>query len=165
MITLKELQDELNQESVTTRKFLERIPSDKYDWRPHEKSMSIKQLSGHIAELPSWVTLAFETEELDFQKSDYKPSEFANNEELLSILEKGLTVANASLENAEEEDLLPQWQFKNGDDILADLTKGKLVRFAISQTIHHRAQLGVYLRLLNIPIPGSYGPSADEPSF
>jgi len=165
MSTPNEFLQELTDESVVTRKMLDRVPSDKYDWRPHEKSMSIKQLAGHIAELPGWMSMAFTTDELDFQANDYVPLVWNNNEELLDLFEKSFAGAKAHLEEAKEEDLAPTWLLKNGDQVLMSLTKGGLVRHALSQTIHHRAQLGVYLRLLDIPIPGTYGPSADEQSF
>lgn len=156
---------ELNSESVVTRKMLQRIPADKYDWRPHEKSMTIKQLASHIADLPGWVSLAFETDELDFEASPYQPDEWNTIEELLQIFEGKLTGARSHLEKAKDEDLLPAWVLRKGDQILLSQTKADTVRVSLSQTIHHRAQLGVYLRLLDIPLPASYGPSADEPNF
>lgn len=165
MSILKDLLKELSQESVVTRKMLERIPSDKYDWRPHQKSMSIHQLSGHIAELPGWISMAFTTNELNFADSGYVPPVWNSNEELLAIFEKALAGAKEHLSNGREEDLQPGWLLKNGDQVLMNMTKGELIRHALNQTVHHRAQLGVYLRLLDIPIPGTYGPSADDPSF
>ena len=84
---------------------------------------------------------------------------------MLELFEKSLIDGRISLTNAKEKDLQPTWTFRNGDKVLSVMTKGELIKHSISQTIHHRAQLGVYLRLLNIPIPGSYGPSADEMEF
>ncbi|CAM4424612.1 Uncharacterized damage-inducible protein DinB (forms a four-helix bundle) [Pedobacter westerhofensis] len=165
MSTPKEFLKELTEESVVTRKMLERVPEDKYDWQPHQKSMSVKQLAGHVAELPSWVSMAFTTDELDFQGNEYTPPALENNHDLLGLFDQSLAGAKEKLEIAKEEDLTPTWLLKNGDQVLMSLTKGGLVRHALSQTIHHRAQLGVYLRLLDIPIPGTYGPSADEPNF
>ena len=165
MSTPKEFLKELKQESVVTRKMLERIPADKYDWAPHPKSMTIKQLTGHIAELPEWISMAFTTDEMDFATSPYTPPVWGSNEELTALFEKNYDTAVSALENGTEEQLEPEWLLKNHDQILMQLTKGELVRHALSQTIHHRAQLGVYLRLLDIPIPGTYGPSADEQKF
>ena len=165
MSTPKEFLKELTEESVVTRKMLERVPEDKYDWRPHEKSMTMKALAGHIAELPSWINMAFETDELDFQANAYVPPSFSHQPELIGLFEKSLAGAKEKLEPAQEEDLSPSWLLKNGEEVLMSLTKGGLIRHALSQTIHHRAQLGVYLRLLDIHIPGTYGPSADEASF
>lgn len=165
MSITKDLLQELTQESVVTRKMLERIPADQYEWRPHPKSMSIHQLAGHIAELPGWVSMAFTTDEIDFATSEYTPLAWTTNEDLLAHFEQALAGGQQQLENASDEELNPRWVLRNGEQILLDITKGGMVRNALSQTIHHRAQLGVYLRLLNIPIPGTYGPSADEPGF
>jgi uncharacterized damage-inducible protein DinB len=157
--------EELKQESAVTRKMLKIIPEDKYDWQPHVKSMTIKQLSGHIAELPGWIPMAFSTDELDFATTPYTPLAFNNNNELFAFFEEFFADAVAALDNVKDEDLSPEWLLKHGDHILSKLSKGGLIRLALSQTIHHRAQLGVYLRLLDIPIPGTYGPSADDQSF
>lgn len=156
---------EMEQEAAITRKMLERVPDDKFDWKPHEKSMAMKQLTVHIAELPAWVKMGLTTSELDFAKMDYTPTPVSSTQELLSIFEKSLTEGKSALSDAKEEDLLPDWTMRNGDQIYAVYTKYEVIRHSFAQTIHHRAQLGVYLRLLNIPIPGSYGPSADEMNF
>jgi len=156
---------ELDMEAAITRKMLSRIPDDKYDWKPHEKSMSIRQLAGHIAEIPGWIPLGLNTSELDFAKGDYKPNIVNNTQEVLDIFEQSVASAKSSLENATEDDLLPTWTMRSGDQIHAVLTKYEVIRHAFSQIIHHRAQLGVFLRLLNVPIPGTYGPSADEMNF
>ncbi len=156
---------EMEQEAAITRKMLERVPADKFDWKPHEKSMSMKQLTIHIAELPSWVKMALTTSELDFSKMDYTPTPANNSAELLAIFEKSLAEGMEALREAKEEDLLPEWTLRNGEQVYNVFTKYGVIRHAFAQTTHHRAQLGVYLRLLNIPIPGSYGPSADEMNF
>ncbi|MCX2477808.1 DinB family protein [Pedobacter sp. MC2016-15] len=165
MSTPKEFLKELTDESVVTFKMLERVPEDKYDWRPHEKSMTMKQLAGHIAELPSWVSMAFNSDELDFQAGTYQPPVINSNQDLLALFNESLAGAKEQLQAATEASLSPTWLLKSGEEVLMSLTKGGLIRHALSQTIHHRAQLGVYLRLLDIPIPGTYGPSADEQSF
>ncbi|MEJ7766429.1 MAG: DinB family protein [Chitinophagaceae bacterium] len=156
---------EMELESVTTRKMLQLVPDDKFDWKPHEKSMSMKQLSTHIAELPSWVSMGLTTEELDFAAAPYEPQSVNSTADLVALFEKSLDSGKSGLGAAKEEDLLPKWTLRNGDQIYSVMTKYELIRHSFSQTTHHRAQLGVYLRLLNIPIPGSYGPSADEPNF
>ena len=156
---------ELDQEVKTTRKFLALIPADKFDWAPHEKSMKMKSLAIHIAELPSWVTMALTTSELDFAKMDYTPTEVSSTADILDLLEKNYVDGKAHLEKANPTDLEGQWVLRNDDTIYATYTKYETIRHAYSQTIHHRAQLGVYLRLLNIPLPGSYGPSADDQNF
>jgi uncharacterized damage-inducible protein DinB len=153
---------ELEQEASTTRKMLQRVPNDQWDWKPHEKSMSMKQLTVHIAELPSWVQMAVTTSELDFAKMDYTPTPVNSTDELVSIFEKSYKEGTDALTAASEDDLLPAWTLRNGEQVYMVMTKYEVIRHSLAQTIHHRAQLGVYLRLLNIPIPGSYGPSADE---
>ncbi|WP_158797438.1 DinB family protein [Pedobacter sp. L105] len=165
MSTLKEFLKELHQESKVTRKMLERIPADKYEWQPHVKSMTIRRLSSHLEELPQWITMAFTTNELNFATVPYEPVLWKDNLELLDIFERSLAEATMHLEKGKEEELNPTWLLKNGDQVLVTMTKRELVRHAISQTIHHRAQLGVFLRLLDVPIPASYGPSADENEF
>jgi uncharacterized damage-inducible protein DinB len=153
---------EMEHESQTTHKMLERVPADKFEWQPHPKSMTMKQLTVHIAELPSWVAMGLSTTELDFATSPYKPTPVASTEDLLALLDKSLKEGRTSLQNATEDDLLPSWTMRNGEQIYSVMTKYELIRHVFSQITHHRAQLGVYLRLLDIPIPGSYGPSADE---
>lgn len=156
---------ELEKESVTTRKMLERVPEDKFDWKPHEKSMVMKRLAGHIAELPGWIPMTLDTNELDFANNQYKPLQPATSKELMEYFEKTLVNAREALTKGKEEELDKPWTLRNGSEIYDTSPKADVIRMALSQIIHHRAQLGVYLRLLNIPIPGSYGPSADEMNF
>jgi uncharacterized damage-inducible protein DinB len=160
-LLLKELEEEI----VLTRKMLQRIPDDKWDWKPHEKSMSMKSLVVHLAELPSWVSMGLHTSELDFAAMDYKPTEVTTPADVLTLFEGSVTTAREALKGASEDDLLPTWTMRSGDHVHAVMTKYEVIRHSFSQSIHHRAQLGVYLRLLDIPIPGTYGPSADEMSF
>ncbi len=156
---------EFEQEAQITRKMLQLVPTDKFDWKPHEKSMTMMQLTTHIAELPGWVSMAMHTTEMDFAAQPYTPTLVNSNEELLNLFETGLVSGRTALENAKEEDLWPTWTLRSGEQVFMVLTKYEVIRHSIAQTIHHRAQLGVYLRLLNIPIPGSYGPSADDQNF
>ncbi|GGB07613.1 DinB family protein [Puia dinghuensis] len=162
MSPIKSLLKELDQEAQTTRKMLERVPTAYFSWRPHQKSMSIKQLATHIAELPTWVTMAVTTDGLDFACNPYKQEEVTNTEDLLDYFERSLEDGRAHLAATRLETLDETWTLRNGDDIYHVATKGEIVRLAYCQIVHHRAQLGVFLRLLDIPIPGSYGPSADE---
>ena len=165
MDIIKLLKQELEQEATTTRKFLALVPFDKANWAPHERSMKMMDLATHIADLASWPKLGVETEELDFATTPYNPAKAENNEELIALLDKGLNESLASLAEVEEEFLERPWVLRTGEQIHAEMTKYDIIRVSLSQIIHHRAQLGVYLRLLNIPIPGSYGPSADEMNF
>lgn len=153
---------ELEQESLTTRKMLSIVPNDKYDWQPHPKSMTIRSLATHVAELPTWITLTLTTEGLDFATTPYAPVMINNNTELMDLFEKSLIDGRSHLVPENEAKLPETWTLSSGDQIFMQLTKAETIHHTLCQIIHHRAQLGVYLRLLNIPIPGSYGPSADE---
>ncbi len=153
---------QLKEEAEITRKMLKIVPEDKYDWQPHPKSMTVRRLATHIAELPGWIPMAIDTDVLDFSANDYKATPISNNAELLEAFEQNQKKAEEALPKTTDEYLLNMWTMKNGDQIFLSITKQDVIRMALSQTIHHRAQLGVFLRLLNIPIPGSYGPSADE---
>ena len=156
---------ELDYEVEVTRKFLPLIPEDKFDWKPHHKSTAMKPLAIHIAELPSWITLGLNTSELDFEAAPYTPTPIGSTKDLIDIHERSYLSAKESLKKATEDDLLPSWTLRNGKQILAVMSKYEIIRHSLNQITHHRAQLGVYLRLLDIPIPGSYGPSADEMNF
>lgn len=165
MNIIKSLLKEMEQEANTTRKMLQRIPDDQYDWKPHAKSMTIRSLATHIAELPTWVTMVLNTSELDFASAPYEPHVINNTAELIEYFEKCLAEGKAGLEKATEADLEPNWTLRNGEEIYSVSTKAEFIRLTYCQIVHHRAQMGVYLRLLDIPIPGSYGPSADDMSF
>lgn len=153
---------EIEQEVQTTRKMLNIVPNDKYDWRPHAKSMTIKQLTNHIAELPGWLTMTITTDGLDFAANPYEPTHADNTADILEIFENTYADGYAHVQGADEAELEKPWTLRNGDQILSARTKYGTIRMTLGQIIHHRAQLGVFLRLLNVPIPGSYGPSADE---
>lgn len=162
MTQLEALKRELEKEAVTTRKMLSRVPADKFDWKPHEKSMTMKTLATHVAELPTWIGMVLNADELDFEKSPYKPVDVKSTEELVKHFEQSLQDGRKQIAAGREEVLDKQWTLRSGDTIFTAEPKRDFLRMTFSQIIHHRAQLGVYLRLLNIPIPGSYGPSADE---
>jgi uncharacterized damage-inducible protein DinB len=162
MTTISPLLKEMDQEAQTTRRMLERVPTAYFTWRPHQKSMTIKQLATHIAELPGWVTMALSTDELDFSDNPYKQEEVSNTQELLGYFERTLEDGRARLAATREETLAESWTLRNGSEVYHVATKGEIIRMTYCQIVHHRAQLGVFLRLLDIPIPGSYGPSADE---
>ncbi len=162
MSTIEALLNEMEAESVTTRKMLSRVPTEKFDFKPHPKSMSLGRLATHIAELPGWVAMGLTTEEMNFARSEWKPMVMPDNQALMEFFEQKLQEGKTALANAREEDLAQTWTLRDGDTIITVQTKAQVVRMAFSQIVHHRAQIGVFVRLLNIPIPGSYGPSADE---
>ncbi len=165
MSQIQSLLKELEQEAQTTRKMLERVPEDKFDWKPHAKSGTLRWLATHIAELPGWVEMTLTTEELDFETNPYKLEEINSTKELLQYFENQLAKGRSELAKATEEDLEGEWTLRSGQHIISKRSKAEVLRMAYCQTVHHRAQLGVYLRLLDVPIPGSYGPSADEMNF
>ena len=162
MSIIEVLLKEIEQEAQKTRNMLQIVPNDKFDWRPHPKSMSIKQLTNHMAELPGWLTMAVTTDGLDFAANPYVPTEANTTADVLEIFENTYADGYASLAGFNEADLDKPWILRNGDHVLAAQNKYETIRMTLGQTIHHRAQLGVFLRLLNVPIPGTYGPSADE---
>lgn len=165
MSQIQSLLKELDREAQTTRKMLLLVPDDQLNWKPHEKSMTLQQLSTHIAELPSWIDMILTTNELDFSKAEYKAKIIPNNKELMACFEGSFANGRSRLAKATEGQLLDSWTMRNGEQIYFTETKEVVLRMAYCQTVHHRAQLGVFLRLLNIPIPGSYGPSADDNTF
>lgn len=162
MSRIQTFQKDLEREIVTTRKMLERVPDDKFDWQPHPKSMTVRRLAGHIAELPGWISMVFDTTELDFTNNNYHPRTVNNNAELMAYLEESIASARQHLAQGKEESLDEPWTLRVGEKIISVEPKEDVIRMSLNQIVHHRAQLGVFLRLLEIPIPGSYGPSADE---
>ena len=153
---------EFEAEVLITRNMLSRIPDDKYDWQPHAKSMTIRSLATHIADLPGWVHMVLTTDELDFATAPYNPPVINTTKDVLEMFEQLVADGRSQLIPANEPILLENWTLRAGETIHFVNTKSETIRVSLSQLIHHRAQLGVFLRLLDVPIPGSYGPSADE---
>jgi uncharacterized damage-inducible protein DinB len=162
MATTQKFLAQLEEEAIATRKMLSVVPDDKFTWQPHPKSMTVQHLATHIAEIPGWFTLALNTDGLDVSDKKLDPPAINNQAELLAFFEQKLAQGRNSLQNATDEDLKPNWIMSYGDRVISVRPKEDVIRMSMSQIIHHRAQLGVFLRLLNVPIPGSYGPSADE---
>lgn len=165
MTLIPTLLKELQAEAQTTRNFLALVPNDKFSWKPHDKSMNIQQLATHIAELPGWVSFAIATDELDFATNHYEPAAMHNTDELLAYFDKTYAEGKAALEATNEAELEKNWTMRNGETIYSVQTKAEVIRMSINQTIHHRAQLGVYYRLLGIGVPPSFGPTADFPAY
>lgn len=165
MNTLPNLKEELKQEYETTKKFIGNFPEGKDDYAPHEKSFKLLPLAVHIVEIVGWPDVMLNTEKLDFAANDYQMPELRNKQELLTTLDEFYTKSSTALNNIKEEDLEGGWKMTMGDQLIANYTKYSAIRHALSQLTHHRAQLGVYYRMNDIPLPGSYGPSADDQSF
>lgn len=157
---------ELQHEAKTTRKMLERLPQESFAWKPHEKSMTLGRLAGHIAELPSMIIPALTQDELDFGSGDYKPFEPTDVSSLLEKFDKNVADAVELLKTQSDEQLGETWRMRNGEQIFFEMPRSSVIRsMSLNHFIHHRGQLSVYLRLLNIPLPSVYGPTADEATF
>lgn len=154
---------ELQHELESTRKILNVLPEDMLTWKPHEKSMTLGRLAAHVSELVGWITMTLKTDELDFSKIDYKPLVPTTVQEIKDVLEKCAVEAIAALETAAPEDFGKIWTLRRGEHIILALPKSATIRsMAMNHLYHHRGQLTVYLRILDVPVPGMYGPSADE---
>lgn len=154
---------ELKHESANTRKMLERVPSDNLAWKPHEKSFSVGYLASHIANLPTWMGLTLLQDELDFEKTPFKTPLGISTQDIVEKFDKNLEEAIKVMEETSDEVLNSSWTMRRGDHIFFTMPKKVCLRnFLFNHIVHHRGQLSVYLRLLDIPVPGMYGPSADE---
>lgn len=154
---------ELKHETSLTKKILERVPIDRKDWKPHEKSTSLGRLATHIAEINSWTTRILGADEFDFATAGFKSYIAASTEELIEILNTNVNEAIGSLSKATDADFEKLWNIRRGGHLIMSTVKKAAIRgWAFSHLYHHRGQLSVYLRLLDVPIPGMYGPSADE---
>lgn len=154
---------ELKHEAASTKRILERVPEGKFDWRPHPKSMSLGRLAAHVAELPGFLNSILTVDEFDFARGDYKPSPASTPQELMNVFEQKLDEVVQTLQNTTDEKMQASFTLRSGDHVLATLPRVVAIRsMALNHIIHHRGQIAVYLRLLDIPVPGMYGPSADE---
>lgn len=160
---------EFDHEMATTRKVLERIPEDKFGWKPHEKSPTLAWLATHLAVLPYWVVGTIEQDSLDAAPvggASPFAREATSRQEVLDLFDKNLGLARAALEGASDEHLRQPWTLLAGGRTIFTLPRLATLRsFVMNHMIHHRAQLGLYLRLNDVPVPAIYGPSADEGAF
>lgn len=151
-------------EMASTRRTLERIPEKDAQWKPHEKSMPIGRLALHVARLPEFATRILTTDQLDMAAEKWPDIVFESTPHLLSELERTSAELKTALGNSSDEELQKKWSLRFGDKVIVDEPRMTLYRtMFLNHIVHHRAQLGVYLRLLNLPVPGLFGPSADEP--
>lgn len=157
---------ELDREVVLTRRVLERLPEDSLDWRPHAKSYSLGELASHVVDILDWVAPTFAAPEFDAAQSPESAPPATTVAELLARLATNAAAAHAALAAATPADLDFVWIFRHGEQILLQQPRAQVVRESfLNHLIHHRAQLGVYLRLLDVPVPNVYGPTADEPQW
>lgn len=165
MSMLDPLIAELEQESATTRRVLERVPEDRFDWKPHEKSMHLGRLAMHVATTPLEIAKIATRDEM--QVSEFEPSpEVKTTAEVLAAHDKGLAEAKATLSGMDDTTATGMWRVLDGDKELMAMPRIALIRaIMLNHVYHHRGQLTVYLRLLDVPVPSVYGPSADENTF
>ena len=156
---------EFDMEMANTRKLLERFPDGKGDYKPHPKSMPMARLAGHVAELASWAKTTLEVEVLEIEPG-FQPFVATSRQQLLETFDKNVAEARPVIERATDADWMKMWTLKFAGKQMMSMPRIAVMRNVVmNHMIHHRAQLGVYLRLNEIEIPGMYGPSADEPRF
>ena len=164
----KSLLPEFDNEMANTRKTLERVPDDKFDWKPHKKSTAMGGLAGHLANLPSWGTLTVDADSFDLAPGGQpvQTPSLSSGKEVLAKFDENVAATRAAIAGASDEELFKPWTLLSNGNTLLTMPKIAVLRnFVMNHMIHHRAQLGVYLRLNDIPVPSIYGPSADENPF
>ena len=156
---------EFDHEMATTRRVLERVPESNYDWKPHEKSMTIGRLAGHVAQLPGWVPVTLEREKFDMATdgAQFPPLTASSRKSLLEAFDKNVATARKAIAATSDEQFMKNWSFIHAGKPVFTMPRAAVLRsFTLSHIIHHRGQLSVYLRLNNVSVPSIYGPSADE---
>jgi len=157
---------EFDEEMKNTRKTLERVPDEKWNWKPHDKSGTVGWLASHVATMVDWLPTTLKTEELDYAPVGgpaYQPPKIENRKELLAEFDKNVSAARAALADVSDAEIMKNWKLLAGGQQIFNMPRVACIRgMVLNHLIHHRAQLTVYFRLLNIAVPGLYGPSADE---
>ena len=157
---------EFDHEMISTRKTLERVPEGKADWAPHAKSMKMGRLAGHLAELSGWGASIIGQDSLDFRPVGAPPTQpvvMTSRAQILEVFDKKVAEARQQLAGASDETLLKNWTLLSGGQTIMTMPRVAFLRsFVMNHIVHHRAQLGVYLRMNEVPVPSVYGPSADE---
>jgi len=154
---------ELQHEATNTQKLLERIPNDKMDWKPHPKSRSVHQLAIHLVKVVRWAQVIVDTDEVDITAQAPPAVPAPHAEDLVRLFLDAAQQSVNALERITEEQLNDSWMMRRGEQVIIEMPKAAAIRnICLNHLYHHRAQLGLYLRLLDVPIPGMYGPSADE---
>lgn len=165
MALIDSLLPEFDHEISTTRKLLERVPEDKFDWKPHAKSMSLGALATHVATIPMWGEATITKDEIDVATGQ-APAQPTSRADLLAMFDTHAASTRTALAGATDAVFMAPWALKKSGQTLFSMPKAAIWRgFVLSHLIHHRGQLSVYLRILDVPIPSIYGPSADEATF
>lgn len=165
MSIARSLVPELEHEMSTTRRVLDRIPDGRFDWKPHAKSMSLGRLATHLAEVPSYGSGTMRATELDIMPpgGKYVGVSLGSKAEILALFDKNLAEVKGLMAEASDADYMVPWTLLKGGNKIFTLPRIAVLRsMMFNHNVHHRAQLGVYLRLLDVSVPGTYGPSADE---
>ncbi|MEZ5314142.1 MAG: DinB family protein [Thermoanaerobaculia bacterium] len=150
-------------EMAGTRRALERVPLERYDWVPHPKSFSLGRLANHLVGLQLWAHATMASRELDLLEPGFERTDYRTNASLLAGFDSEVSRARSAIAAASDEEMLAPWTLRRGDQPLFTLPRAAVLKgMVLHHTIHHRGQLTVYLRLLDVPVPGLYGPSADE---
>jgi uncharacterized damage-inducible protein DinB len=166
MSIISSLLPEYDHEMGTTRRLLERVPEAEFEWRPHDKSMSLGQLADHLSNLSGWANIIMTSTHFDLASvgSDRKPKNPASRDAVLARFDEKVAAARDELASKTDPELLAPWTLKSGTQEVFTMPRLSALRsFVLNHTIHHRGQLSVYLRLKNVPLPSIYGPTADEP--
>lgn len=151
---------EFDEEMAITRRLLERVPSDKAAWKPHSKSFPMGHLAQLVARMPGWITGILRETSLDLSAGE--PYSYEQTDALLAVFDRNVKEARAALAAARDEDFAVPWSLQAGGRVLFSLPRVTVVRQTINHLVHHRGQLTVYLRLVDVPLPSIYGPTADE---
>jgi uncharacterized damage-inducible protein DinB len=162
MSTSETLLSQFDQEMANTRKLLECVPEDKFAWKPHEKSMTLGRLASHVAEMPNWAAMTVNVDKLDLTP-DLKPFSASTKAQLIEGLTTNVAAGREAIAGASDEHLAKTWTLLFQGNTVLSMPRIDILRTTVmSHMIHHRGQLSVYLRLLDVAIPGMYGPSADN---
>jgi uncharacterized damage-inducible protein DinB len=154
---------EFDQEMKTTRRLIERVPTEKGRWKPHPKSFPLGHLTQLVVMMPSWITNAVTETSLDLAK--YPGYTYETTEDLVKTFDRNVKEARAALAKTSDKDFTVDWSLKHGENVFFTAPRATIVRQTINHFVHHRGQLTVYLRLIDVPIPSIYGPTADEKTF
>jgi uncharacterized damage-inducible protein DinB len=157
---------DLKRELAVTRTVLERVPAEHFDWKPHAKSMSLLQLATHVADMPDWMVRTLDHDDLDMASAPQRPPAVTNREELLSRLDRGTAAVRECVARFDMSRLTGQWTMRNGTQVMVTRPRWHVFRiWCVNHMIHHRGQVCLYLRLLNVPVPTVYFNTADDPTW
>ena len=161
--------DQLEAEAERTRRMLEKVPEGKDDWKPHDKSMALGHLTMLVARLPSWIAMIINKDELDLRPADGSSNidtrPLRNSRELIAAMDEGVSQSREALKNTNADLLMKPWRLLVSGNVVSEELRYRVIRDTFSHLAHHRAQLGIYLRMNDLPVPAVYGPSADDQSF